>query len=59
MDVYRQPIPNQMLENILSLEDIVGDALDVEPFLQAMILEKKLDFYEFFSEEVRVKQEKT
>lgn len=44
-----------MLENILKLEESIGDAENAEPFLQSEILNKKLEFYQHYSIEVRQK----
>lgn len=48
-----------MIENILSLEETIEDALDMEPFMQFDILKKKLNFYELFHGQIREKRGKT
>lgn len=51
-------MPDQMLENILNLEERIGDAETSEPLIQAQVLEKKLHFYQHNSGIVREKLEK-
>lgn len=46
-----------MLENIINLEETVGEADTAEEFLRNAIFNKKLQFYEKFSDLVREKLE--
>lgn len=50
--------PDQILENILALEESIGNADTIDENLQNEVLASKFAFYESFSDEVREKQEK-
>lgn len=47
-----------MLDNILVLEESIGDAEDTEDFLQTNIVAEKKRFYETYISQVRERQEK-
>lgn len=53
------PIPDQMLNNILALEESVGDAGAAETYLRSEVIAQRLQFYLYFAGIVRQNQEKT
>lgn len=53
----RQPIPEQMLENILKLEEAIGDAETADSYLQSEVLTKTLEFHKLYSGKVKEKME--
>lgn len=57
--IFSEVIPNQVLENILALEEGIGEAETTEPYLQAEILKQKFKFYKNYSIIVREKLEQT
>lgn len=52
-------IPVQMLDNILALEESIGDAETAEPFLRAEVQSANYLFYDKYIDAVREKEEKT
>lgn len=46
-----------MLENILKLEEYIGNVEEMEPFLQSEVSLRKREFYQRYSGKVREKLE--